>query len=320
MEETEDDAATQLIQWWEDVTIHGIGSRVVRVAAPSGWGRTTLLDGFTAAVLEAVPFSVVLRMDGKKAKPGAGAAAAWLAEVADDRFVELSKRVLGLNSPEGAALLAAGVAGQTIAPVLGGPLGLVLQVGLGANLVRRQHLFPDPAALAGRVATRLSRLGRGALRHRDGRCQRPRSGRVRRLPDRAGRSSPRPGPRRRRRRPPISAPHPAAIVRPLRAGPRPGGISRHPRRRHGPHRSAPHLPRVDNLVADGGRRPIGEQDPDLRRGVDRRRGTRFAGRTHRGRPCGRRGHPGQRRPLGARGFGCGPGPGLVRRITASASA
>jgi len=72
VEETEDDPATQLIQWWEDVTIHGIGSRVVLVPAPSGWGRTTLLDGFTAAVLNAVPFSVVLRMDGRTAPAGPG--------------------------------------------------------------------------------------------------------------------------------------------------------------------------------------------------------------------------------------------------------
>ncbi|HEV8115829.1 MAG TPA: hypothetical protein VGP53_06290, partial [Acidimicrobiales bacterium] len=157
MEDLEDDAATQLIQWWEDVTIEGIGSRVVLVPALSGWGRTTLLDGFTAAVLQAVPFSIVLRMDGKEAPPGAGPTAAWLAEAADDRFVELSKRALGLNTPEGAALLAAGVAGQTVAPLLGGPLGLVLQVGLGASLVLRQHLLPDPASLAGQVATRLSR-------------------------------------------------------------------------------------------------------------------------------------------------------------------
>lgn len=55
-----------LVEWWEDVVLGGIGSRVVLVSAPLGWGRTRLLDDFTASVLQAECFSVVLRIDGRR--------------------------------------------------------------------------------------------------------------------------------------------------------------------------------------------------------------------------------------------------------------
>jgi len=74
----------ELVEWWEDVIVGGIGSRVVLVPAPSGWGRTRLLDDFTAAVRQPARFSVVLRMDGRTAQPGPGPTARWLAGNADD--------------------------------------------------------------------------------------------------------------------------------------------------------------------------------------------------------------------------------------------
>ena len=36
--------AGELVEWWEDVCLRGIGSRVVLVAVPTGWGRSTVLD------------------------------------------------------------------------------------------------------------------------------------------------------------------------------------------------------------------------------------------------------------------------------------
>jgi hypothetical protein len=30
---------TELVEWWEDVALGGVGSRVVLLPVPAGWGR-----------------------------------------------------------------------------------------------------------------------------------------------------------------------------------------------------------------------------------------------------------------------------------------
>ncbi len=56
----------ELTEWWEDLCTRGIGSQVVLVEVPAGWGRTTLIDRF-AAILEQddAPVTVVVRIDAK---------------------------------------------------------------------------------------------------------------------------------------------------------------------------------------------------------------------------------------------------------------
>ena len=41
--------AGELVEWWEDLWQRGIGSRVVLVAVPPGWGRSAALDHLAAA-------------------------------------------------------------------------------------------------------------------------------------------------------------------------------------------------------------------------------------------------------------------------------
>ena len=41
--------AGELVEWWEDLWQRGMTSRVVLVAVPPGWGRTTVLDRLAEA-------------------------------------------------------------------------------------------------------------------------------------------------------------------------------------------------------------------------------------------------------------------------------
>jgi hypothetical protein len=41
--------AGELVEWWEDLWQRGMTSRVVLVAAPPAWGRTTVLDRLAEA-------------------------------------------------------------------------------------------------------------------------------------------------------------------------------------------------------------------------------------------------------------------------------
>lgn len=40
----------ELAEWWEDLWQAHIGSQVVLVAVPAGWGRSTVLDRFAAGI------------------------------------------------------------------------------------------------------------------------------------------------------------------------------------------------------------------------------------------------------------------------------
>ena len=42
--ERQKEAATEVAQWWHGLRHGGIGSQAVLLAAPSGWGRSTVLD------------------------------------------------------------------------------------------------------------------------------------------------------------------------------------------------------------------------------------------------------------------------------------
>lgn len=59
-------AAAELAQWWEGVRPGGIGSHAVLLAAPDGWGRSTVLNQLHEIVSSPdVPVSLAVRVDGR---------------------------------------------------------------------------------------------------------------------------------------------------------------------------------------------------------------------------------------------------------------
>lgn len=55
----------ELAEWLEDVTEGGIGSRVVLVGVPAGWGRSTVLQQFAAvASADEGPIVLVAQISG----------------------------------------------------------------------------------------------------------------------------------------------------------------------------------------------------------------------------------------------------------------
>src|SRR5580692_717413 len=66
-------AAAELAQWWDGIRRGGAGSHVVLLAGPAGWGRSTVLDQFSAAATQSESRSVLaVRLNGKAlpADPG----------------------------------------------------------------------------------------------------------------------------------------------------------------------------------------------------------------------------------------------------------
>jgi hypothetical protein len=56
---------TELTEWWEDVSVGGIGSQVVLLAVPPGWGRSSVLDGLDQAAAAADgPVTLTVRIGG----------------------------------------------------------------------------------------------------------------------------------------------------------------------------------------------------------------------------------------------------------------
>jgi hypothetical protein len=59
-------AATDLAQWWDGVRHGGTGSRAVLLAAPAGWGRSTVLDQVAGTISQVdAPAALVVRISGK---------------------------------------------------------------------------------------------------------------------------------------------------------------------------------------------------------------------------------------------------------------
>jgi hypothetical protein len=105
----------ELAEWLEDVREGGIGSRVVLVAVPAGWGRSAVLQQFAAAVgADDSPVTLVARVAGDL-PPGravqAEALQEALAAVAREPWVV---RRLGLDTAAGRAQLGLGLGGLVV--------------------------------------------------------------------------------------------------------------------------------------------------------------------------------------------------------------
>jgi tetratricopeptide (TPR) repeat protein len=125
--------AGELVEWWEDLWQAHTGSRVVLVAVPPGWGRTTVLDRLAgAAGADDAPVTLIVPIEGQalRALETVGLRAQALARAlqvqvlrADlDEAAEQHRAVerLGLDEPVGRAQLGLGVANLFFSGVTAG--------------------------------------------------------------------------------------------------------------------------------------------------------------------------------------------------------
>jgi hypothetical protein len=65
-------AATELAQWWDGLRLGGIGSHVVLLAGPAGWGRSTVLDQLPEIIRADAPIGLEVRINGRSLPEGPG--------------------------------------------------------------------------------------------------------------------------------------------------------------------------------------------------------------------------------------------------------
>ena len=140
----------ELEEWREDVRERGIGSRVVLLVAPAGWGRSAVLARFRAAVEEADgPVTVVAGIDGNLPGDRAVQAAALRKVLAGIAPPSRAAELLDVDTPAGQAGLGLDVAGWFV-PGLGAAVSVTgLSRLLGAAARERDD---SPAGEAGAVA------------------------------------------------------------------------------------------------------------------------------------------------------------------------
>jgi hypothetical protein len=105
-------ALTELAEWWEDVSAGGIGSAVVLLAAPAGWGRSGVLDGLerVAAATDG-PVALTVRI-GSVPAAGRAVQAQLLQQALAVPFTQPRiVKLLGLDTAAGEAQLGLGVTG-----------------------------------------------------------------------------------------------------------------------------------------------------------------------------------------------------------------
>lgn len=78
----------ELIEWWEDISRDQVGSQVVLIPIPTGWGRTTLLARFTGLIEADEQVSLTVSVRGGSLPEGLGLQAAAIRE----RFTEAGLR------------------------------------------------------------------------------------------------------------------------------------------------------------------------------------------------------------------------------------
>jgi tetratricopeptide (TPR) repeat protein len=140
----------ELEEWREDVRERGIGSRVVLLVAPAGWGRSAVLARFQADVDEADgPITVTAGIDGNQPGGRAVQAAALRKALTDIAPPSRAAELLDVDTPAGKAGLGLDVASWFV-PGLGAAVSLTgLSRLLGAAARERDD---SPAGEAGAVA------------------------------------------------------------------------------------------------------------------------------------------------------------------------
>jgi tetratricopeptide (TPR) repeat protein len=122
----------ELVEWWEDLSRSGIGSRTVLVLVPPRWGRTTLLKQLAAIIHKDDALSVVVSIPGGSLPDGVGLQAQRLRDLL--LKAELRRRaaeLLGMDRLGGAIQLGLGVGGLFV-PLAAAAAALLTGVAVGA--------------------------------------------------------------------------------------------------------------------------------------------------------------------------------------------
>ena len=140
----------ELAEWLEDVSAGGIGSRVVLVAVPAGWGRSAVLQQFAAVAAPTMARSPWSRRSPGTLPPGravqAEALQEALAAVAREPWVV---RRLGLDTAAGRVQLGLGLGGL----VASGPAAAAALLVASLAVTAAGSAWDDsPASEAGGVA------------------------------------------------------------------------------------------------------------------------------------------------------------------------
>jgi tetratricopeptide (TPR) repeat protein len=157
-------AAGELREWWEDLWQRGIGSQVVLLKVPPGWGRYRVLDRVAEDVnSDGAPVTVVLRIQGRYLPDGTGPQAEqirrWLSgEQAWRKVAE----AFDVDRPGGALQLALDVLGVLIPPAGAPALIASRTVGLLRKLRERSAVGEEregsTAGVEGAVARAIRAL------------------------------------------------------------------------------------------------------------------------------------------------------------------
>jgi Tetratricopeptide repeat len=124
----------ELVEWWEDLWQRGMTSRVVLVAVPPGWGRTTVLDRFVeAADAHEAPVTLVARINGRELPDEVGAQAAVLRDcLAAAAMRHREAELLGLDRLGGITQMGIGVGALFVSGLAAAVGFLVAGVAVGA--------------------------------------------------------------------------------------------------------------------------------------------------------------------------------------------
>jgi tetratricopeptide (TPR) repeat protein len=126
--------AGELTEWWEDLWQRGIGSHVVLLEVPDGWGQAMVLDHLAAvAGGDSGPVTLVVQVDGRALPDEPGLQAAVLRDcLAEAGARHRVSELLGLDRADGVVQAGLGVGGLFVSGLAGALAFLLAGVAVGA--------------------------------------------------------------------------------------------------------------------------------------------------------------------------------------------
>ena len=130
-------ALDELAEWWQDLARQEINSRTVLLPVPPRWGRTHLLNEFTAFVEDDKALSIVVRISGAALPDGLGLQALELRKLfSEARVKHRIAELLGVDRLSSVTQLGLNVAGLFMSP-LATLVGLLL-AGVGVSAAGKE--------------------------------------------------------------------------------------------------------------------------------------------------------------------------------------